>query len=124
MKTVKIAVGMLRMLMHSAVVVAIATAVVPRSTNGSVAVEVEPCDSFRPSMRNTTFATVAQAQRHVRALRTAGASGNIVVHIGEGVHTPFEVGPANSGLHGGARTVYRGRGSGTVISGGVEIPPA
>ena len=75
-------------------------------------------------MRNTTFATVAQAQRHVRALRTAGASGKIVVHIGEGVHAPFEVGPANSGLHGGAHTVYRGSGSGTVISGGVEIPPA
>ena len=107
--------------MHSAVVIAIATAVVPISTNGSVVVEVEPCDSGHikkhdvrdcrsgsaPCTRSTDSRRVGQYRRSHREACTPHLSRT-----------------GNSGLHGGARTVYRGSGSGTVISGGVEIPPA
>jgi hypothetical protein len=70
--------------------------------------------------------TVAEAQRHVRRLRAAGVAREIVLDLSAGVHPPFAVGAADSGLHPGARTVYRGSSSGarTRISGGVEIPPS
>lgn len=67
--------------------------------------------------------TIPQAQRHVRMLRAAGATGEIVLEI-EGTHPPFSVGQRDSGLHPNARTVYRGKGAKTRISGGTEIPPA
>ena len=73
-------------------------------------------ESFHP--------TIDQAQHHVRGLRAAGVSGDIVLDIGEGTYRPFSIGVNDSGAHANDRTVYRGRGAKTRISGGTEIPPA
>jgi hypothetical protein len=73
-------------------------------------------ESFHP--------TIEQAQHHIRGLRAAGVSGDIVLDIGEGTYRPFSIGVNDSGVHASARTVYRGRGVKTRISGGTEIPPA
>jgi hypothetical protein len=70
------------------------------------------------------FTTIRHAQQHVRDLRAAGASGEIVLDIGIGMHPPFSVSANDSGLHASARTIYRGKGTKTRISGGTEIPPA
>ena len=43
--------------------------------------------------------TVAEAQRHVRRLRAAGVAREIVLDLSAGVHPPFAVGAADSGLH-------------------------
>jgi hypothetical protein len=72
---------------------------------------------------SSSHPTIPEAQRHVRGLRTAGVTGEIVLDI-EGAHPPFSVGRQDSGLHDNARTVYRGKGAKTRISGGVEIPPS
>ena len=66
--------------------------------------------------------TVAEAQRHVRGLRAAGVASTIVLDLSEGTHPPFSVGARDSGLYPNARTVYRGKGPATRISGGTEIP--
>ena len=73
---------------------------------------------------NSVHSTIAEAQQHVRGLRAGGLAQEIVLDIGEGVHPPFTVGMADSGLHPSARTVYRGKGDQTRVSGGVEIPPS
>eukprot|EP00935_MAST-01C_sp_MAST-1C-sp1_P002107 g2107.t1 len=73
---------------------------------------------------SSSFETIAEAQRHVRQLRAAGTSGEIVIEIGEGTHAPFRIGPSDSGLNANARTIYRGQGLTTRVSGGTEIPPA
>ena len=100
-------------------VVAAAAAATPRLTtddvSGVTVTALGTSSSFHP--------TIPDAQRHVRKLRAAGATGEIVLEI-EGTHPPFSVGKQDSGLHTKARTVYRGKGDRTRISGGTEIPPS
>ena len=72
---------MFMLLLRSAAVAAFATAMASIPTtatapSGAVVVEVDPVDGVPMA-----HATVAQAQRHVRALRAAGASGKIVINI-------------------------------------------
>ena len=74
--------------------------------------------------KDFAFRTVAEAQQHVRSLRAAGASSNIVINLGEGVYAPFTIGPQDSGLSANARTIYRGNGADTRISGGTVVPSA
>jgi hypothetical protein len=88
-----------------------------------VTVRTVPADGDA-ALPSSVHPTVAEAQRHVRRLRAAGVAREIVLELGAGVHPPFAVGAADSGLHPGARTVYRGSGARTRISGGVEIPPS
>ena len=79
---------------------------------------------YNAAMAASPFPTVAEAQHHVRALRAAGVSGEIVIDIGPGTHAPIKIGANDSGLNANARTIYRGHGPNTRISGGTEIPPA
>ena len=72
---------------------------------------------------SSKFTTVAEAQHHVRSLRAAGSQDDITIAIGEGVHAPFTIGASDSGFSADGRTIYRGSGGKTKISGGTEIPP-
>ena len=76
------------------------------------------------SLPASTHSNIAGAQHRVRELRAAGVAGEIVLVIGAGVHPPFSVEASDSGLHSDARTVYRGTGPRTLISGGTEVPPS
>ena len=50
--------------------------------------------------------TVAEAQQRVAGAEGGRRQGGVVLDIGEGVHPPFAVGAADSGLHRAARTVH------------------
>ena len=87
--------------------------VVHVSANASVTVE---------GTAGLPFNTIDEATAHVRKLRQEEpAIGTIVVAIGAGRHRAFSVA---SGESVDARTIYRGVGDSTVVSGGVEVPPS
>ena len=70
------------------------------------------------------FPSIPEAQEHVRQLRVGGEIGEVVIHIAKGLYPPFAVHGGDSGLHAGPKTIYRGVGINTRISGGTEIPPS
>ena len=98
--------------------VVVMCAFLPRSKGGEVTVTVAESEA------SSKFDTVAEAQHYVRGLRAAGSRHGVTIAIGEGVHGPVTIGASDSGFSADARTVYRGSGRKTHISGGTEIPPA